>query len=763
MILDEKYYNDLTSKYAPTQKGHRADEITTAAITDTYTSQNMHFNFPRGYDLKVITNLLYENFSKQIFRNHAEITDYSIGDKLKNNNEKGIYIITNIENSERKKCYFLAKENDTDKKTKRTIYGCDQLTLRFTRVKQSARNSTLSKFNDFFKETTSYGFLPVHFSKKLVLIAGQTMWSNLTNKNRIPSIYLPNTRESEQTRRKSIEALEDCIAYVTPKYDVCYEEVLEKNIAIDIIAVCDVDLGSLPQIIQDQAKFKFKLIVLSSESDTPKLNNTVLWNWQKEEIELLGSQTNSNIVVDCIEDKNLDNLIRHFEECMQYVSSFEIPIKLKSYGCFLRCALNALQADQFDYLLMRLERDKTLEQNEGGYEDFTDKNPKEALKNLISYLQEQKLKNVKLHKTIRTAAKNTFIVADREDADFLKITRNNKCVVITNTELKKLVKNDETYTKNIVFYSFNGSKDFDFIYNLQSNVKLVLYNQEKELYYQQLQYHKKQLEEELISNNRISICGIKYEPILESEIKIIPTLEKIIEQLEQRSNTAYEGYKNESDSLLDDLEEQITYRITLSNGSVIELESNERVFDVKGNLIRACNLQENKDIRIYPKDLAENLIEVAIAEDPKVFGKIEEHSALWKNALKSLDIEYNNRETLYILLKRKGLRVLPVTVDAYFKGHRKFPMYNSDLKAILILSDKITAFSDLIKSKRLYNSTTIALGRGVKQELKQFLQENTLGDILSRKNFTKDTLTKFIDEKMPLLTVAKIKEVDDEE
>lgn len=47
-----------------------------------------------------------------------------------------------------------------------------------------------------------------------------------------------------------LKALEDCIAYITPKYEVCYEEVLKKNIAIDTIVVCNTDLNSIPQIIQ---------------------------------------------------------------------------------------------------------------------------------------------------------------------------------------------------------------------------------------------------------------------------------------------------------------------------------------------------------------------------------------------------------------------------------------------------------------------------------------------------------------------------------
>ncbi len=101
------------------------------------------------------------------------------------------------------------------------------------------------------------------------------------------------------------------------------------------------------------------------------------------------------------------------------------------------------------------------------------------------------------------------------------------------------------------------------------------------MYNKQLQIHTNQLEPELESEDRYKICSVKYEPIEEDEVKVSPTLEQIIERLDQRSNIAYDEYKNESDSLLDDLDEEITYRIILSNNSVVELGSNETVFDEK--------------------------------------------------------------------------------------------------------------------------------------------------------------------------------------
>ena len=759
MALNENYYNDLINKYSIQQDCDKTIYLSASMILDNYKCKNCHFNFPKDYNLQEIINLLYEDLSKQIFINHADITDYSIGDRLKRTKEKGknIYIITEINGNS----YILTKEKDSSNLKITATF--DSLKKNFVEIQKSTRNMTLSKYGDYFKKHNEYGFLPTHFSKKLVLIAGQTIWNNLKNKSCIPTTYLPNTRDGEQAKRKSIEALEDCITYITPKYEVCYDEILKKNIAVDTIIVCDTNINSISQILQDKANYNFKLIVLSNDNELQRFNNLTLWNWQQEEIGLIEKKTRKYVEINRIKDNDLNAQILHFEECMQYVSSLEIPIRLKSFGYFLRLSLNALQNEQFDYLLMRLKNNKELERNEGGYKNFENKNPKEALRYLISHLKETNPKFNKLTEIISNTTNKTLFIVDREDIELFKKNRNKNCQFITQKELKKLFVNGEIYTKPIVFYSFNGSKDFNFIYNLPNNIHLVLYQQEKELYCKQLQIYMNQLETELASEDRYKICGVRYKPIVKKEFKVSPTLEQIIERLEQRSNTAYEGYKDESDSLLDDLEEEITYRIVLANNDVVELDSNETVFDKKGNLIKSYRLIVGSKIRIYPKEqLAENLFQIAVGVEPEKFGKIDEHAIIWQNSLKGFEQHTINREQLYNKLKENGLRVLPATIDAYFRGQRKFPMFNTDLRAILKVVGKELLYEQIKKSKRLYNSTMIALGRGVKQELQQFLREGVVGEILRKKSFTKKTLQKFIDEYMPLLTITKKEEVSNE-
>jgi hypothetical protein len=476
------------------------------------------------------------------------------------------------------------------------------------------------------------------------------------------------------------------------------------------------------------------------------------------------------IKIEKIIDIELNRLLQHFQECMDYVTNLEYPIKLHGYGYFLRLALNTLQNDDLEYIKSRLKNNKDLERNEGGYsiENMGDKNPKIALNKIINHLLLNRFKTKKINSLLSSSSTNFSLIADRNDVDFLKSTiRNVKVQILTNQELKKKLKLNEIKNNTIVFYSFNGLKDFDFVYNLQQAVLLVIFEQEAELYEKQLQLYKEKLENEISSNNRYDLCEIKYIPIIEQPIKVNPTLGSIITRLDERSGMAYDGYKNESDSLLDELEEQINYKLKFSNGSSVEMESNETVFDDKGNLIKGYKLRVGDKIRIYPKEqLAENLLQIAIESEPEIFGQVEIHAKLWLDTLKYLDKKYLTREQLYSKLKEKGLRVLPQTVDAYFKGCRKYPMFNRDLKAIIQLSNNeelINKIPYILKSKRLYISTMIALGRGIKQELKQFLKENIIGELLIKRSFTKATLQKFIEEQMPLVIIKDIQTISYEQ
>ncbi|GAA4790184.1 hypothetical protein GCM10023231_17630 [Olivibacter ginsenosidimutans] len=459
----------------------------------------------------------------------------------------------------------------------------------------------------------------------------------------------------------------------------------------------------------------------------------------------------------------LEEYIKKLDEKIAYVKS-EFDFELKSYGNILRIALNAIQQETIENLIERLGINRELENgldNAGGYSiDFlNENNPKAELLATLNYLKENLPKQKVLLDFLNTKTdKRIIAVFDNNDLDFISKHINNQKVEIVSFSA---LKSANTQNKVLVFHSFNGQKDFDYLYNLDNEIRLVVYKQEKNLYHKYLDQRKKLIEQETKSTDRFSICGIDYKEVRDNVTDISSTINGIVSRLDEMSGRAYDGYKNESDLLLNEIEEKLIYEVK-SDITTFYLESSDTVFTDKGDLMKSYKIKVGDKIRIYPKEkLAENLYQVAVETEPDIFGKVEEDSKYWKQIIGELRRKYGN-DLLYSKLKEKGLRVLQNTLDTYGgeRSLRKFPMFKSDLRAIfrLYYQDKSeteidTILKPILKSKTTYNSTMIVLGRGLKQELRLFLKENKVGEILQKRNLNAATLQTFIQENMPLHTI----------
>ncbi len=458
-----------------------------------------------------------------------------------------------------------------------------------------------------------------------------------------------------------------------------------------------------------------------------------------------------------IKDEQLNGLINNIDESIVFVKS-EFGIELKSYEAMLRIAFNAIHTDTFNNILERLEINRELERgldNVGGYnlKYLQNNNPKEDLKAIIDFLKTAKLKENALMTHLQASPKKVIAIFDNNDVDIFKgKIRNYKIEFISYNQLKKI----DTRKKVIVFHSFNGKKDFDFIYNHDNDIVLVIYEHEYNLYQKQITLRKNLIEAELKSADRLKISGIKYIEAKNLEFSISSTIDNIVNRLDDWGNRAYDGYKTECDILLDDIEEKVFYKIKTDKGNFV-LESCDILFSKEGNFIKTFKVKVGEQIRIYPKvQLAENLYQVAVETEPEVFGKVEEHSKHWQELINTLKRKYSI-EQLHKSLKEKGLRVLPATLESYGKGVRKFPMFNNDLRAIFQLyyphktaHEIDVILKPILKSKTTYNSTMIVLGRGLKQELKLFLKEKRVGEILEKRHFDTNTLQTFIEHHMPI-------------
>lgn len=462
-----------------------------------------------------------------------------------------------------------------------------------------------------------------------------------------------------------------------------------------------------------------------------------------------------------IPSTEMESLIEKLDENIAFVNS-EFEIELKSYGNILRIALNAIQTETIENLIERLHINKELEKeldNAGGYtiDYLNENNPKIVLFNLLDFIKGNQPKQQILFDFLSKTDKRTIAITDNNDLDYLKQEiQNRKVEIIPYSLLRKM----DTRDKLLVFHSFNGQKDFDYLYNLDNEIRLVVYKQEKNLYHKYLDQRKKMIEAEIKSSDRLAICGIEYKEVRDNVTDISATINHIVSRLDEMNKKAYEGYKEECDLLLNEIEEKLIYKI-ISNKETFFLDSNDAVFTEKGELIKSYKIKVGNKIRIYPKEeLAENLYQVAVDTEPEIFGTVEEHANLWKGIIAKLRNKFGD-EQLYKSLKEKGLKVLPNTLATYGKGVRKFPMYKNDLRAIfrLYYQDKTdseidTILKPILKSKTTYNSTMIVLGRGLKQELRLFLKEKRIGEILQKRNFNENTLKAFIEEFMPIHTIT---------
>jgi hypothetical protein len=146
----------------------------------------------------------------------------------------------------------------------------------------------------------------------------------------------------------------------------------------------------------------------------------------------------------------------------------------------------------------------------------------------------------------------------------------------------------------------------------------------------------------------------------------------------------------------------------------------------------------------------------------EIFNEIEKHSKLWKNVLREmyLNTYKTDIEHLHYHLRNHGIRVLKSTVlNNWIYGKTKFPKSDKAIKAIYEISRDLElglSFNDIMKSKRIYNSTMISLGRDLKEEIKNFLTDGNIGEIMQKNNITQETLRKVIDEQMPLRKIKNI-------
>jgi len=302
MILNESYYKSLWEKFEgvkhlTTNFETNGVKLSVKMILKHYhENKPLHINLQNSKDiLFIIARHLYIEFANDIYLNYYDLPDnYIIGDKLKRIRDNQYYEIIKADNN-------IFTLSQILRKTKAEISPCiltginyDRLTKNFVKVDtgKCISERTIKNFFAFFQNLNNEksDFPRINFDKKNVFIAKKPLWDYLIEKNKIPSTYLPNPREeSHLSEIKSIPALSDCLVYFTPRYEVCYQNILLKGETIKTIIVFDTEADKIGQMLQDKSRYGFNIIVLSN-SILPLKNQAIpCWNWFKEEVEIVNS------------------------------------------------------------------------------------------------------------------------------------------------------------------------------------------------------------------------------------------------------------------------------------------------------------------------------------------------------------------------------------------------------------------------------------------------------------------------------------------
>lgn len=288
MILNQTYYKNLlnsTTEFTYPIDTYKTVHLSTYLILSNYSKRNIHINIPNiDKYFEQILALLYTKFSVKIFQNYADFPPIVVGSKWihKTKFEKNKFEITSC-----------IKDNIVlkDKKKGLSITNISEENLFKNFFPAQNRNiKPIKEYSDFYKNYSewfiTFGEIPTHFSKKVVFVSNKSIFEKCHN-HYTPTIYYPNKRENNQVLIKTIPALDDCLVYFTPKYEVCFEQLLDKGKQIDTVILCDTDLDSIPQILQDQSRYNFKLIIITNKTENFKFNGILSWNWKLEELNLL--------------------------------------------------------------------------------------------------------------------------------------------------------------------------------------------------------------------------------------------------------------------------------------------------------------------------------------------------------------------------------------------------------------------------------------------------------------------------------------------
>jgi len=302
MLLNRTYYQSLWNKYQEIQPmmqatlGDNFSLLTLKIILqELRLKKSIHINFQNSKEiLHEIAQHLYVELALNIYINYADLpSTIKLKDKFKDRKDGKQYEVISAQNGKYRLQEILRGNRINRYPAELPDRTYDIVVTKFIPINTGVRDSTIKRFLNFFKENAKINDdLPrLYFNSKSVFITKKNFWDELKIKNVIPSTYLPNPREEEDPNEiKTIPALPDVVFYFTPKYEVCYQQLLfPEKVKIETIVVFDTEEDKFQQIIQDKNRFGFNLVMLTNSIEPIKCSQVPCWNWYKEETDIVNT------------------------------------------------------------------------------------------------------------------------------------------------------------------------------------------------------------------------------------------------------------------------------------------------------------------------------------------------------------------------------------------------------------------------------------------------------------------------------------------
>lgn len=703
-----------------------------------------------------------------------DTTDFQINDTLQLGKDR--FKISKINNDSA----VLIKEDKANSRYPNVSIKCLKKYIITTAPLNSSKvRSSFEKYRYFFTNIFSeeLKYIPSKFKYKSIIVAEMKIVDELKRyevdgekiHKAIPFQYVTKSG----TKKDSIPI--DPMIYIVNDYETAREQILNKGIEIRNITFIGQnkykeDYLAIAEDLRDN-RYENCLMIGSADIPENSIPNLLKWKWTLPELNYFNYFENYQIEQLIVENEQLSYSLNEFDCLIRRIKDENYGINLQELYKFIRSILPIIIPSQKSRIKIQLDRALEYFEKEGedivesafdeiGEYDYEDA-WNEILQVFISLINCKKNSDLKL-KTLQEFDKIDYLIVPKEFLNEWKDEVENRKIrnVISFKEFKEV--NKEKQNKNIVFLGFFGYNHLELMMYSPNKINIILYPQEKQYLDNCFNRFKKENYNHISHPDRKEISEISFK-----ETEQIENISELIKRLfEQDEETTIDP------DYLNIYASNFCRELTFENDyETLELDDNKTVLLKINNSERfekVKNLSIGDKIRVYDNSSKQELYQVALESDADgEFSRIEKFSQLWKTELEGFYQNFKSLNELYQHLLKNGLSIKnQITLNNWLNPNNnvKFPQKKKDLSVLkkTINSDKLNDnYSNVVKSRRLYNGIMIALGRDFSDEISGYIQRKEKGKLL--KQFSEKQIQQFVNQKAKERIIKTIKVINNEQ